>query len=238
MTGIILAGGYGTRLRPLTNNTPKCLIQIDGKPMIYYVIKYLKLDDLCDKIVISAGYLGDQVVNYVLNCGSDYNCEIVAVVEPVALGTGGGVEYAMDTAGVTEAIVINGDTLIKADLTQFVEKCTSESMGVIGAMYNNDVADYGHVIPNEAGKLVEFNEKSGIHAAGLINSGINYIKRELLNYSPDVPNYSLTKDVFPIATKMQVPVEVVQIHPEYFSDAGTETSLKATVEYVRQSKSC
>lgn len=235
MDGVILAGGLGIRLRPLTLTTPKCLVKVAEVPLIYHVIKFMKLDDICDRLIISAGYLGDKVVEYFKENAHQFNCNIEVYVERTALGTGGSLREIFDHYGLENGLVIYGDTLLSIDTEKFVEDISDDALALVNGIQLDDVSRFGEIIYDPStNKLVKFVEKSGDHRSGIISAGLLYIKRELLDYAPDVPNYSLAGESIPIALKLGKLIKVHVSDYTYFSDVANESELLKVNKDVRQ----
>ncbi|MFO0775816.1 MAG: nucleotidyltransferase family protein [Nitrospiraceae bacterium] len=114
MKAMILAAGLGTRLRPLTNTTPKPLLSVGGTPLIVWNLLLLRRHGLRD-VLINLHYLGAQI-EQALGDGSRYGMRIAYSHEPVILGTGGGLKQAESWFGGESVVVVNGDTLVEIDL--------------------------------------------------------------------------------------------------------------------------
>lgn len=117
MEAIILAGGKGTRLWPLTLTVPKPMVPIADKPFLFYLLKMLK-DEGVTRVIFSVGYLGEQIIDYFGESWLDL--EITYVQEKEPLGTGGAISACMDKVTDDEVIVINGDTYCQIDLDEMI----------------------------------------------------------------------------------------------------------------------
>src|SRR5919204_3770600 len=118
MKAILLAGGKGTRLRPLTIHTPKPIVPIFNRPFLHYQIDLLKQVPEIDEVILSLNYQPRRIED-VFGDGSGVGLKIRYVVEPTPLGTGGAVKYAGD-ALEESVLVFNGDVLTHIDLTQVI----------------------------------------------------------------------------------------------------------------------
>jgi len=156
MKAIILAGGLGTRLRPLTENTPKPLLSIKGKPIIEHAILNFKKHGILD-VVLSIGYKADLIKEYFGN-GAKWGVNIGYCIEDQPLGTGGALKKA--TEDIKEAFVaINGDNLADFDWTAILDTHRKNASQLTLALYPvEDVTKYG-IARLEEGKIVEFIEK-------------------------------------------------------------------------------
>jgi NDP-sugar pyrophosphorylase family protein len=115
---MILAAGFGTRLRPLTDKTPKPLLPVKGRPMIDYSLAHVKKAGI-KEVIINLHYLGDQIKKYV-GSGRRYGLKIRYTSEPKILGTGGGIKNAERFLKSGPFVVINSDTLIDIDLKKVI----------------------------------------------------------------------------------------------------------------------
>ncbi len=193
MKALILAGGLGTRLRPLTYKIPKAMVEVNGKPFLYYLIKFLSKQNIKD-IVISVGYLKENIMEYFTD-GKNLGVNIEYAVENEPLGTGGAINNAKKFLK-EKFIVMNGDTIFNINLEDF-SKFHEYKKGVCTiALANIDNTErYGAVEVDKDGRIVKFLEK-GIKKNGLINGGIYILEEEIFNYLLEVG--SLEKDVFPL----------------------------------------
>ena len=110
---IILAGGFGSRLKDTVPDLPKCLAPVKGQPLLHYIITYL-LDSGVDKIIFSLFYKSELVIKYIKDEFSFINYEFV--IEESALGTGGALALALNKAKKDNVVVVNGDSIFKIDL--------------------------------------------------------------------------------------------------------------------------
>lgn len=110
---IILAGGLGTRLRPVVADVPKCMAIVNGKPFIEYIIQYLISQNI-EKIILSLGYKSEQIIKFV---NSKFpNSLFLFSIEKEPLGTGGAIQLALTKTSSTNIFIINGDTYFSVDL--------------------------------------------------------------------------------------------------------------------------
>src|SRR5436190_14384711 len=115
MKAILLAGGKGTRLRPLTIHTPKPIVPIFNRPFLHYQIDLLKQVPEIDEVILSLNYQPRRVEE-VFGDGSDLGVHLRYVVEPMPLGTGGAIKFAAGTQGTEPIVVFNGDVFTEVDL--------------------------------------------------------------------------------------------------------------------------
>jgi NDP-sugar pyrophosphorylase family protein len=192
----ILAGGKGTRLRPITYEIPKPLVPLQGKPILEHVIDLLRLYDVRD-IVLSIGYLGEKIKDYFRD-EKRLGVKMTFVEEQVELGTGGPLRLAKQLLKDT-FVMVNGDNLINIDLRKMYQAhCENRATATIALTTVDDPSTYG-VVVLEGNKIIKFIEKPGKEQAPskLINSGLYILEPSVVDLVPDGGYSSIEKDVFP-----------------------------------------
>lgn len=166
---IILAGGLGTRLRSAVPDLPKCMAPVAGKPFLHYVIDYLQKQGITD-IIFSLGYLHEIIENFVQLSYPNINSKFSIEIEP--LGTGGAIKLACGKASSENVLVLNGDTMYKANIDELlkfhIEKNASCTLA-LKPMANFD--RYGVVEMDQDNFVRSFKEKK-FYKEGLINGGV------------------------------------------------------------------
>jgi len=194
MKAIILAGGLGTRLRPLTDKTPKPLLPIKGKPILEHIINNLKSHGITD-IILSVGYRAETIEAY-MGDGSKFGVNLSYSLEYRPLGTGGALKKA--AAGIKETfIAINGDNLADFDWTDILKAHKKNKAKITLALYPvKDVTKYG-IAKLDGEKIVEFIEKPTKEEApsNLNNAGAYVMEPEALDILPE-GKCSIEKDCF------------------------------------------
>ncbi len=225
MKAIIMAGGEGTRLRPLTVHRPKPLIPIMGKPVMEHIVNLLKRHNIRD-LVATVHYLADEIEGY-FGQGEDWGVYLRYSVEDMPLGTAGSVKKAMETFDINEPVlVISGDALTDIDLSRAIafHRERSALVTIILVRVPNPL-EYGIVITNEEGRIIKFLEKPSWDEAfsDTVNTGIYLLEPEVLNYvgSRQFADFSL--DVFPLLLKEGKPVYGF-IADGYWCDIGNQAS--------------
>jgi len=180
---VILAGGYGTRLIPLTFNTPKALIPLVNRPVIDYILDYLAGYGL-KEFVITTNYLREQTIAYLDSSRKDV--KIVYPEEPSPLGTAGSVK----NAGITETmVIIQGDNITEIDIGKLLafHKAPNPSLYGIAEIEPTD------------GRIRNFKEKPAPNAcfSNLVNTGLYILEPEALEYVPEGCAFDFSKDLFP-----------------------------------------
>jgi mannose-1-phosphate guanylyltransferase len=194
---LILAGGEGTRLRPLTYTTPKPVMPLAGRPFLSFMLDWAHVHGV-DEVILSCGFLSDGV-KHVL--GDIYDgMRLRYVVEEEPLGTAGPVRLALDEGVLEERlIVLNGDVLTDIDLTAELDQHARTGARVTLALYPvDDTASYG-VVPTDAeGRVEAFLEKAeGETPTNRINAGAYVVEREVIESIPAGRPVSFEREVFP-----------------------------------------
>jgi D-glycero-alpha-D-manno-heptose 1-phosphate guanylyltransferase len=177
MECIILAGGLGTRLRGTIGDYPKCMAEVNGKPFLHYIFQYL-IAQQCSRVILSLGYKHEVITEWLKTEYLPF--EVNHVIEQQPLGTGGGIQLAMQKAATTDVAVLNGDTMFSVDLAglfQFHREKKAATTLALKEMYDFD--RYGVVNTDENGCVISFEEKQA-RKEGLINGGVYIINKEAL----------------------------------------------------------
>jgi len=197
LQALVLVGGKGTRLRPLTTDTPKPILNLVDRPFLSYMIEWLGSHGV-DEIVFACGFLPDQLEK-VLGSGDDGGPTLHYVVEPEPFGTGGAIKFAEEFLD-DRFFALNGDVLTDLDLTALwsshLERGASASLGLYPV---EDPTGYGLVEIDEAGTVLDFLEKpeAGHAGAGLINAGTYVLEKSVLLDVPAGREVSIEREVFP-----------------------------------------
>lgn len=197
MQALILVGGEGTRLRPLTSTVPKPVVPLVDRPFIAYMLEWLRGHGV-DDVVMSCGFLASGVRN-VLGDGSGLGIKLRYVEEPRPLGTGGAVKFAESLLD-ERFFMLNGDVLsdldLSAQLAQHEETGARATLALIGV---DDPSSYGLVRLNEDRSVKEFLEKPSPDQidTNLISAGAYILERDVLELIPPETPASIERDVFP-----------------------------------------
>ncbi|MDH4070527.1 MAG: sugar phosphate nucleotidyltransferase [Ignavibacteria bacterium] len=203
MKGIIMAGGFGTRLRPLTCNTPKPMVPVMNKPMMHHIVTLLRDHGITD-LIATLFYQPETITSY-FGDGSSLDVRMTYVRAEADYGTAGSVRNALE--GVRErTLVISGDVLTDFDLTQAIrfheEKQAKATIVLTRAA--NPLA-FGVVITNEDGTISRFLEKPswGEVFSDTINTGIYILEPEVVDLIPFQQEFDFSKDLFPLLLKQK-----------------------------------
>lgn len=200
MQALILAGGEGTRLRPLTATVPKPVVPLVDRPFIAFMLDWLRGHGI-DDIVISCGFMAAGVRN-VLGDGGAFGVRLRYVEEPRPLGTGGAVKHAAPLLD-ERFLVLNGDVLTDLDLTaQVARHVEAGARATLALVAVEDPSAYGLVRLDGDGRVLEFLEKPSPDQledvdANLVNAGAYVLEREVLDALPAGQPASIERDLFP-----------------------------------------
>ena len=181
-SAFILAGGSGTRLRPLTYEIPKPMMPVNGRPILEHIIEQLKKADFID-IIISIGYLGSKIREY-FGDGSKFGVKIRYSEETSPIGTGGAIKRNQNLFH-DDFIMLNGDNLFDFDLNKIYEFHKKDKpLATIALVSRDDVSQFG-VVEMEGNKVVKFIEKPKTEQVShLVNAGVYVLNPAFLNFIP------------------------------------------------------
>ncbi len=233
MKAVVLVGGEGTRLRPLTLSTPKQMLPIVGVPMIERVLGHLAAHGV-EEAVLSLGYLPDAFMEAYPD-GQAAGVRLTYAVEPDPLDTAGAVRFAATFAGIDETfVVLNGDVLTDLDLTSFV--AFHRERGAEGTIALHPVPDpsaFGVVPTDERGRVTAFVEKPPRDEAPTneINAGTYVLEPSVLERIPEAGRVSIERETFPAMVRDG---RLFALCDEgYWLDTGTPSAyLEANFDYV------
>ncbi len=198
MKAVIMAGGAGSRLRPMTIERPKPMIPIVNKPVMSHILDLLKRHDITD-VIVTVQYLADLIQDY-YGSGSSFGMNIHYSVEETPLGTAGSVKNAQHLLDGS-FIVISGDALTNINLTDLIKfHKNSRTMATL-AVYNlSDPVDYGVISLNHRSQITRFQEKPsrGSVMSDYVNTGIYVLEPEILDYFEANIPFDFASDLFPM----------------------------------------
>jgi mannose-1-phosphate guanylyltransferase len=232
MQALILVGGEGTRLRPLTLTVPKPVVPLVDRPFIRYMIDWLARHGI-DDIVMASGFLAAGVRD-VLGEGGDGGPRLRYVEEPDTRGTAGAIKFAERFLD-ERFLALNGDVLTDLDLTALIELHEERDAEATLALYPvDDPSAYGLVRRRDDGEIVEFLEKPEPDQIDTdeINAGAYVLERSVLDLVPEDREVSIERDVFPrLVGKGLYGVRL----PGYWMDIGTpERYLEASWDILER----
>jgi mannose-1-phosphate guanylyltransferase len=200
MQAIVLVGGEGTRLRPLTSDVPKPAVTLVDRPFLAYAIEWLAAHGVSE-VVLACGFLPDVLREALRDEEERAGVRITYVAEPEPLGTAGAIRFAADSLGERlegRFLALNGDVLADLDLSALVRAHAERgARATIGLHPVDDSSAYGLVRCDAEGAVREFLEKTGKAAPGQINAGAYVLERSVLDLVPPGQAVSIEREVFP-----------------------------------------
>ena len=222
MKAILLAGGKGTRLRPLTLHTPKPIVPIFDRPFLQYQIDLLRQVPEIDEVVLSLNYQPRRIEE-VFGDGSDLGVHLRYVVEPSPLGTGGAIKFAAGDTRGEPIVVFNGDVFTSVDLPSVLalHRERRARATIVLTPVENPRA-YGLVETDKDGNVLRFLEKPSEDqiVCDTINAGIYVLEPETLDRIPKSEVYSIERGYFPSLVERKETF-VAYIYRGYWIDIGT-----------------
>ena len=188
MQAVILAGGLGTKLRPLTHITAKLMLRVYGKPFLEYHVEALKKHGIED-IVILVGHLGSQIKSHFAN-GHPF----LRYSEDDMLGSGGAVKNALDLLD-GEFLVLNGDTYLPIDYNSLIDKFRGSGKDALMTVYDNNENIRPNNVCIKNGEITEYNNAEPKPYFTHLDAGVSIFKKSVFLAGPQ--KFSLEKDVYP-----------------------------------------
>ncbi len=236
ISAVVLAGGFGTRIKHLLGDSPKPMAQVNGKPFIEWVVRYLAAQKISN-IVLSTGFMSETIGKH-FQPQPVKNVRVTCVPETKPLGTAGGFLNAI--RGKTEKsaayLVLNGDSLAPAPLEGFFKSLDDPKIdGAILGVKVSDASRFGTVSQNAGGELAGFNEKKS--GAGIINAGIYLFRANAIERFPKKSPVSFETEVFPALVASGARLKVC-VTDAPFLDIGTPESLPLAENFIRENAGC
>lgn len=225
MKAVILAGGLGTRLRPMTYRRPKPVISLMGRPFLEFQIRWLESFGVED-IALCLHYQADRVES-VLGDGKQYGVRLHYIFEETPMGTGGALANAASFWGQDRLLVLNGDVLVNFDLYGMVDiHVARKSAATIALARVSDPTSYGMVMVKPDGKVARFLEKPAWDQVSVrsINAGVYILEPEILKFIPADREISIERETFPVLLSAGLPFYSYR-EPFYWLDIGTPEKL-------------
>lgn len=234
MEAILLVGGKGTRLLPLTIDTPKPMLKVAGVPFIAHQIGYAKAHGIT-RIIVATSYKTEQFLDY-LGDGSRFGIEIIHAVEHEPLGTGGAIANAahlLESSADAPIAVLNGDILSAHDISaQVLAHQRLHSDVTLHLVEVPDARAYGSVPTDSKGRILQFLEKTENPPTNFINAGCYIFTRDVINLIPQEKVVSVERETFPGLLAKGRNLWAYQSN-DYWIDIGTPRALlKATTDLV------
>jgi len=219
MKAVIMAGGEGTRLRPLTCNRPKPMVPVANKPVMEHIVELLKNHSLTD-IAATLQYMPELIREY-FHDGTEFGVNIRYYIEQTPLGTAGSVKNAEEFLDDT-FVVISGDALTDIDLSKAIDFHFSKGAIATLVLKKVDIPlEYGIVVADESGRITRFLEKPswGEVFSDTVNTGIYILSPDIFRYFRKNEMFDFSKDLFPILLKENRPMYGF-VTEDYWCDIG------------------
>lgn len=225
---IVLAGGFGTRLREAVSDLPKVMAPVNKKPFLEYLLNYIEGFGF-QHVILSTGYMSESIEQYFKK---EYrSISLTYSVENQPLGTGGAIRLALEKVKTPHFIVMNGDTFFKINLQKFFQKHIENlPTASIALRQVENASRYGQVEINNNGLITRFKEKSINEQPGLINGGIYISNTKLFRKQVLPEKFSFETDW--LQKNYQTLPIMGQVFDDYFLDIGIpEDYYKAQTEF-------
>jgi len=235
VNALVLVGGQGTRLRPITYEIPKPLLPIVGRPMIFEIVEWLASHGVT-KVVFALGYQSDAFL-LAFASGEHAGVEVITAIEPEPRDTAGGIAFAADYAGVFDErlIVINGDIITDLDLTDLIAFHDGHGASATIALTPvKDPSAFGVVPTDEFGRVTAFIEKPAIDEAttNMINAGTYVLEPSVIKMIARNISVSIEREIFP--ELVRTGELYAKSSESYWLDTGTpERYLQAQCDVLR-----
>ena len=225
---VILAGGLGTRLRPVLPSLPKVLAPVGARTFLDILLDRLAGFG-ASRVILALGHLAGEVKNY-LERYPRADMTVLSFVEPEPLGTAGAIRFVRPQIQSDTVMILNGDSLVDADLCAFVAAHRAAGLeGTLLCARVPDTARYGTVAFDMEGRIAAFREKTGEGVPGAINAGVYLMERALLDRIKDGSGSSLERDVF---QTLPAGTLAAQTGDFPFLDIGTPEDLKRATAFL------
>lgn len=226
MKAVVMAGGFGTRIQPLTHSIPKPMLPIANRPMMEHTMMTLKNLGIQEFIVLL--YYKPEIIKNYFKDGSDFGIKISYVTPDDDYGTAGAVKLAQDLIGDENFIIISGDLVTDFNFQKLFDfHAQKKSKLSIGLTSVENPLQFGVVIANKNGKIEKFLEKPswGEVFSDTINTGIYIIEPEILSHIPKGENFDFGKDLFPNLMKNNITLMGYNLKG-YWRDVGNPESYR------------
>ena len=232
MKAVVMAGGFGSRIQPLTNSRPKPMLPVVNRPMMENTM--ITLRDLGIKDFIVLLYFKPEVIQDYFGDGSEFGMNITYVIPDDDYGTAGAVKLAQDLIGDDNFIIISGDLVTDFDFQKIFEYHEQKKSKLTITLTSvENPLEFGVVIANNEGRIEKFLEKPswGEVFSDTINTGIYIIEPEILDYIPKGEDFDFAKDLFPLL--MEEDVELIAGNAQgYWRDVGNPDSYREVHEDI------
>jgi mannose-1-phosphate guanylyltransferase len=235
---VIMSGGRGQRLKPLTDHLPKPMVPVGPRRCIDYVIRSLTSAGI-DEVIVTTGYLSDRVIRGIAS-GASHGASVVYSFEDEPLGTAGGVKHVGPFLGKETFVVASGDVLADVNIRRLIERhAQNKARGGAATLALTKVEDptqYGIVGLSKEGRIERFKEKPRKEKvfSNLVNAGIYIVEPEVLDEIPANQPYDFSKDLWPDMLERDVPIFGEPIEGFWMDVGRPEDLLEANLIVIRR----
>ena len=199
---VLLVGGLGSRLNPITKMIPKAMIDVNGKPFLEYQFEYLKKYGF-KKYLLLVSFLGEQIENYFQN-GQKHGIRIEYSYEKQPMGTGGALKLSTNKLE-EKFILINGDTFYSLDYNDFLRKAVSTDKGGMIVVYDNHDKVGTNNIKVEPGNIISnYSKKKNLEFMNGIDGGVSFFTKGVLDLISEGIAVSFEDEIYPILCKQKL----------------------------------
>ncbi len=235
MKAVVMAGGFGTRIQPLTSSMPKPMLPVLNRPMMGYIIERLKDAGITEIVILL--YFKPHIIQTCFGDGSDFGVKIQYVIPDEDYGTAGAVKQAAPHLD-QQFIVISGDLITDFNLQEIIGfHSANQAKATITLTSVQDPLQFGVVITDKKNQIIRFLEKPGWGEvfSDTINTGIYVFEPEILSFIPDNVSFDFSKDLFPKLMESQVPIFGYNAKG-YWRDVGNPNSYRDSLLDILEDK--
>ncbi|MFA4646818.1 NDP-sugar synthase [Pyrococcus kukulkanii] len=225
MKAVILAGGFGTRLRPISSTRPKPMVPVLGKPNLQYILEALEKVSEIDEVILSVHYMRGEIREFIQEKMQDYPKDIKFVNDPMPLETGGALKNVEDYVS-DDFLVIYGDVFTNFNYSELIE-AHKKNDGLITVALTKvyDPERFGVVITDEEGKIIEFEEKPRKPKTNLVDAGIYVVNKDVLKEIPKNKEIYFEREILPKFVSQGLVYGYKMPKEYYWVDLGTPDDL-------------
>jgi NDP-sugar pyrophosphorylase family protein len=228
MEALVLAGGFGSRLKSLLPDAPKPMAEVAGKPFLEWLLLYARKQGV-RRVVLCTGYRAEVIESY-FGDGRALGLEIRYSLESSPLGTGGALRNALSLVREDCVLAFNADSYCRYSLADMLAAhARNRAAATMWLVPVEDCGRYGSVHVGKSGSVVSFSEKNAETGHGLINAGIYLLEKSLIAGIPEGRNVSLEREIFPTEVSRGL-FAVAGRGP--FIDIGTPESFARATEFM------
>src|SRR6266850_7713901 len=238
MKAVIMSGGRGQRLKPLTDHLPKPMVPVGPRRCIDYVIRSLRSAGI-DEVIVTTGYLSDRIIRGIAD-GATHGVSVVYSFEDEPLGTAGGVKHVGPFLGNEPFVVASGDVLADVNIRRLIERhAQNKALGAVATIAVTKVEDptqYGILGLSKEGRIERFKEKPRREQvfSNLVNAGIYVVEPGVLDEIPPRQPFDFSKDLWTDLLERGVPIYGEPIEGFWMDVGRPEDLIEANLIIIRR----